>query len=114
MSTLTARQRPVAAVGETRLFSYDFTGALDEGELLIGTPAVVELDTEDLTITNKVVSSSELTIDHKSVASGMAVQFLVSGMVVSGEPYGIKITAGTDASQSITRFLEFRVRDEEA
>ncbi len=108
-----APQLPTAAVGATRLHSVDCTGHLDSGELMTGTPTITEVDTSDLTITNKVVSTAALVIDTKTVAAGKAVQFKVSGMLVANSPYSIKIIAATDAGQTLPMFTDFLVEDEE-
>ena len=96
----TAPQRPDVAAGETRNFAVSFAGKLDTGELLTGTPTVVDNapnSPEDLTISNIGVNTSALTIDGESVAIGEAVQFAVSGFV-SGTTYKLKITVSTDST----------------
>lgn len=98
MGRETAREIPEAVVGETLPYSVDFQGKLDSGELLTGTPTVEEVSTSDLTISNKVVSTSALVINGKTVAAGKAVQFTVSGFLVANSPYTIKITVNTDAT----------------
>ncbi len=111
MGASTAKERPVAVVGETNTFSADFSGVLDSGELLTGTPLVVEVTTTDLTISNKVVSTGSLVINGQTVATGMAVQFKVVGQLVATASYTIKITATTDATpaQIKIRYVTFRV-----
>lgn len=105
----TAPDRPTVAVGETNLFSVDFSGILDSGESLSGTPTVVEVTTSDLTIASESVSSSALTINGKSVTAGQAVQFKVSGQAIANSPYTIKITCGTDSTpvQTKVKFVQF-------
>ncbi len=111
MSDKTAPERPLAIVGETNTHSVSFVGLLDSGELLTGTPVVVEQTTTDLTITNKVVNTAALTINDISVAVGMAVQFKVVGHLVANTPYTVKITASTDATpaQTKVRYVKFKV-----
>lgn len=96
----TATQRPDVAAGETRNAAIDFSGKLDSGELLTGTPTVVDNNPEspeELTIGSVSVNTVALTIDGQSVAIGEAVQWSASGFV-SGKSYTFKITATTDAT----------------
>ena len=83
--------------GATRLVSVSLTGQLDSGELLTGTPTIVEVTTTDLTLSNKAVSTAELTISGRTVAIGQAVQFKVVGGT-AGTKYTIRITVATDSS----------------
>ena len=94
------------AAGETRNVAISFAGMLDSGELLTGTPTIVQLSkspssADDLTITNQVVSAAILTINGASVAIGAAVQCTVSGGTADAA-YVIKATCGTDASPAQT------------
>jgi len=96
----TAPQRNTMAVGATRNFAVSFADKLDTGELLTGTPTIVDnspSSPEVLTITNKAVSVAELTINGATVPIGEAVQFSLSGQA-SGVSYTIKITVSTDAT----------------
>lgn len=97
----TAVQVGEMAAGETRNAAVSFVDELDSGELLTGTPTVAEQTTSDLMISNAVVSSTALTIQGESVASGLAVTFRVTGGV-AGTTYTIKITATTDAALAQT------------
>jgi len=107
----TAYERPVAVVGETNAFAVSFSGVLDSGELLTGTPTVAEQTSSDLTIQNKVVSTVALTINGATVAIRMAVQFTVVGQAAANSPYTIKITVGTDATpaQTKVKYVTFAV-----
>ena len=106
--SLTAPQLPSVAVGETSNGAVDFSGVLDSGELLTGTPTVEEQTTSDLTSSNKAVNTAALTIDGSSVAIGEAVQFAFSGQLVN-VVYTLKITAATDATppQTKIRYVKF-------
>ncbi len=100
----TAPQRNDVAAGETRNFAVSFSGKLDSGELLTGTPTIVDNaapSPEVLTIANKVVSTGALTINDVTVPIGEAVQFKASGFV-SGSSYTFKITATSDATPAQT------------
>jgi len=109
-----AEERPVTAVGETNNFAISFVNILDEGELVIGTPTVVEETTSDLTISNKAVNTSTLIINSKTVIAGKAVQFSVSGQLEASSPYVIKITVGTDSTpaQTKVKYVKFLADDE--
>lgn len=97
------------AVGETRNGAYSFKGELDSGELLTGTPLVIDNDaTGDLTITNKAVNTKALVISNdQNVLVGQAVQYSVSGHLV-GKEYKLKITATTDATPAQT-LIEYAI-----
>lgn len=106
----TAPQRPSVPEGSVRNFIVTFSIPLDSGELLTGTPTVVDSSPnspEELTITNKVVNTAILTLDNgdgstTSVPIGEAVQFSVSGMLAATGSYTINITVGTDATPAQT------------
>lgn len=112
MGLSTAPERPSAPVGEVNGFSASFVGKLDSGELLTGTPTVVEVTSTDLTITNKVVNSVALTINNKTVAIGNAVQFKVTGHLLATLNYTIKITVVTDSSPARTKIGYFKFKVE--
>ena len=112
MTTInTAPQRPTAVVGGVYNFASSFVGSLDSGELLTGTPTVVETDTTDLTIANMAVNTAELTINNRTVPIGMAVQCSITGHLVANSPYKLKITGATDSTpaQSIPKYVIFPV-----
>lgn len=111
MGLAIAPDRPVAVVDEADLFSVDFTDVLESGEKLTGTPTVIEVTSTDLMIANKSVNTAILIINNKTVAIGKAIQFKVSGHLVSHTPYTIKITCGTDSSpaQTKVRYVIFNV-----
>jgi len=100
----TAPQRQSKAVSAVRNIAVSFSGHLDDGELLTGTPTISDTASpspEVLTFSNPVVSTAALTINGISVPAGEAVQFSVSGGVADGE-YTIKIAAATDATPQQT------------
>lgn len=107
----TAPQQPTLAVGETRLFSVSFAGKLSTSETLTGTPTVTEQTTSDLTIANKAVSTTALTIDGETVAIGEAVQFTVAGQLAANSPYTVAITCGTTSTpaQTLKGYVTFLV-----
>lgn len=110
-SLIEAPEVPVFAVGETNNVSVSFADVLDEGELIAGTPVVIELTTSDLTIENKRVNTAAVVMGEQTIAIGKAVQFSVSGQGTANTPYTIKITATTDSdpAQVKVRGINFTV-----
>lgn len=88
------------SVSEVRNVAFDFSGKLDDGELLTGTPTVTD-ETGDLTISNVKVNTEALTILGNTVAVGQAVQFRVSGGT-AGASYDVAITVSTNATPAQT------------
>jgi hypothetical protein len=111
MGINTAPEQPVAVPGEERNFAVSFVDVLDSGELLTGTPAVVELVSSDLTIENKVVNSSTQVINDVSVAAGLAVQFSAKDFVEATVAYRVQITVSTDSTpaQVLIKYATFGV-----
>ncbi len=101
MTASTAPQIQCKTANEVRLVAVSFQGKLDSGELLTGTPTIVEVTTSALTLANKAVSTAALTIDGVSNATGEAVQFSVSGGT-AGTQYTINVQVGTDSSPAQT------------
>jgi len=105
--TSTAPQIQEMSASEVRHVAVDFSGKLDTGETLTGTPTVVEVTTTELTITNKAVSTGVLSINGVSVPIGEAIQFTVDA--ASSGFYEILITCGTSESQTIDAKIYLRV-----
>ncbi len=97
---VTLQERYTISSGDTEMVSVGYKN-LDSGELLTGTPTIVEVTSTDLTLGNKAVSTAALTIKGESFATGEAVQFSVSGQS-AGTVYRIRITVGTDATVART------------
>ena len=98
-----APQRPFKSVSGTRNISVSFSDMLDTGELLTGTPTILEVvnassPNTDLTLASKLVSTALLDINNVSVPIGEAVQFNVVGGTVANSPYSITITVSTDST----------------
>lgn len=108
MTTNTAPQIQCKTVSEIRNGAVSFVGKLDSGELLTGTPTVVEVTTSDLTISNVAVNTAALTINGLSVAIGQAVQFKVVGGIAD-TVYTLRTTAITDATPSQTLITNLRL-----
>lgn len=92
---------------EVRNCGVSFAGALDEGELLTGTPTVTSVPS-GLTFASPIVSTQALTINGATVAIGKAVQFKVTGGV-SGVKYQIEVSCGTDATPAQTLYAELEL-----
>ena len=93
------------SVNDTEAVSVEFTDHLDSGELLTGTPTVVEVTTSDLTLANKALNTSTYTPSYASpgdavVATSAAVQFTVTSSTAG--TYRIRITVSTDATPART------------
>jgi len=104
----TCPQKHSKTASEVVNCSVDFTGKLDSGELLTGTPTVTELTSSDLTISSVAVSTSTLTINGVSVATGAAVTYSVSGGTADTD-YTLIVTCGTDATPAQTRVVRTRL-----
>ena len=98
---ITLSQIPTVSVGDTEVGFIDLQDQLDAGELLTGTPTVVEQTTSDLTIANVEVTTAAETILNRAVAIGKAIQFRVSGFQ-SGVTYRLRCTVTTDTTPSRT------------
>ena len=109
-----APQRNTKTVSEVRNIAISFSGKLDDGELLTGTPTVVEVNPSSpqaLTFASIAVNTAILTINDISPPIGEAVQCSVSGGVAN-EVYVIKVVCGTDATPAQTLYgtITLRVR----
>ena len=104
----TALEIQEKTVSEVRNISVSFSGKLDSGELLTGTPVLSvvspSVSPEDITLSNPIVSTSILTISGQSVTIGEAVQFKVTGGTVANSPYTLGISCGTDAVPAQTLY----------
>jgi hypothetical protein len=103
-----APQQQSKTVSEIRNVAVSFSGKLDTGELLTGSPTITISDPsvspEDMTISNGIVSTGDLTINGVTVPTGEAVQFKVTGGTVANSPYTIQISCGTDATPAQTLY----------
>jgi len=97
-----APQRPRARAGDENNYRASFAKELEPGELLTGTPTVVEQTTSDLTISNVKVSTVSLTIKGITTAIGAAVQFHALGFK-TGVSYDLLVTAVTDSTPAQTK-----------
>lgn len=104
----TAPEIQEKTVSEVRNVAVSFSGKLDSGELLTGTPVLSVIDPsvspEDITLSNPIVNTAILTINGVSVPIGEAVQFKVTGGTVANTPYTLGINCGTDATPAQTLY----------
>lgn len=100
MSLVVAPQIQQKTDAEVRNIAVSFDKKLDSGELLTGTPTIVDLAAV-LTLGSKIVNTAEITVNGKTTAIGKAVQFNASGGV-AGTTYRILITVTTDSSPAQT------------
>jgi hypothetical protein len=82
---------------EVRHVAVDMSGKLDTGETLTGTPIVTSSDNQ--TITNKAVSTAELTINGATVAIGEAIQFTLDATATGLDTVYMK--CGTSSGQTV-------------
>jgi len=104
-----APQIHTKTVGATRNISFAFDDVVDSGELLTGTPTILEVTTADLTISNKVVSTAILEIDGIDTPIGEAVQCSISGGVADTS-YDVLITVSTDSTPAQTLIGKFTLK----
>lgn len=92
-------------VSEVRNAAVSFSGLLDSGEVLTGTPTVLVTDPtespETLTLSDKVVNTAAIVVNGVTTAIGNAVQFSVSGGTANTE-YTIQLSCDTDATPTQT------------
>lgn len=96
-----ARQVHQITTSMVRIVSSDFIGQLDSGELLSGTPSVTAPVAAGLTLTQKQVNSTAITVNGVSCAAGQAVQFKADATSANAGTYVLDITCGTDAGQTL-------------
>ena len=89
------------SAGATVTPAVSFAKQMRSGELLAGTPTVVEQTTAVLTIDNKAKNTATLTLEGESVVANQAVQFRVAGGT-AGNTYSILVTCATDATPAQT------------
>jgi len=86
--------------GGVRNVAIDFSGLLDAGESLSGTPSVTD-SSGLLSISGEQVSSVALVINRVTVAAGLAVSFTVDRNSAPRGRYDIDVSVSTDAGQTI-------------
>jgi len=78
-----AKQVHCMTQSEEKNLAISFSSLLGTGQVLVGTP-VVTASPSGITITNKVVSIAELTLNGTPVPTGEAVQFHVAAPTAAG------------------------------
>lgn len=110
MSAHVAPEVYTIGIGEIRNVAVSFVDTLDVGELLTGTPTVVEVGTSALTLSSKVVNTVTLTINGETVLAGQAVTFNVNAAsAVAGTVYYVLITCSTNATPAQTIKVNVRM-----
>lgn len=96
---ITLQEERYVSAGAKRMVAVDFTKWLDGAAVLTGTPTVVEVTTSALTLANKAVSTTTLTINDRTVAVGKAVQFsVITPSDGAGTNYRVRVTVSSDGS----------------
>jgi hypothetical protein len=102
---LTAPQRDPVSEGSIRSPAIDFTGQLDDDELLVETPSIPTVDDKgysgDLTITGVQVNVVEIKVLNKTLLPGQAVQCVVSGFLEETGNYILEATCWTDKGNKL-------------
>ena len=84
-------------IGSQAVVTFDMTPRLQSGELLSGTPSVVDDDaTGDLTISNRQINTVADT--ENDIAVGKAIQFKISTSSTTCKEYEIATQVGTDGT----------------
>jgi len=107
MSKATSTEQKTA--GEARNISIRFSELLDDGELLTGTPTILELVSSDLTISSKAVSTAIRTINGVSTPIGEAVQCSITGGT-AGITYEVQIVAATDSTPAQSLYGNIKLK----
>ena len=100
-------ERPAISAGDTEVVAVNYTSHLNSGEILVGTPTVVDQATTPsvLTIDDIAINSATYVESETgdTVAIGRAVLFSVT-TTTSGD-YTIRITVSTDSVPKARRFI---------
>jgi len=107
--TIKMHQRPVIGVGDVRVVSVDMTDELDTGVSLTGVPTV-SVSPAGPTFDNQGINSAAINVLDRSVSSGKAVQFRITGGLVLGTTYTITVTCGTNGTPPETFQRKFDLR----
>ncbi len=92
-----APQRHTKTESEERNIALDIRGKLDAGEVLTGSPSVEEVTTTDLTLSNKALNTTIITVNGLQVPISQAVQFKCVGGV-AGTTYTIRVSCATTSN----------------
>lgn len=93
------RQLSVGSTADT--FAADFTDWLASGET-ISSVTITEVDTSDLSITNKAANTSEIEVNEQTVAVGKAAQCTIdASSAIRGVTYTLEVTPTTSDSRTV-------------
>lgn len=108
-SAATCKQQPYMVKGDKGYLYVDFSGVLDSGVTLTGTPTIAEVTTSGLTLSQKAVNAAAITMfGEQTVAIGKAAQvFVDTSSATAGTTYRIRVTATTTENSS----TGVRIRD---
>jgi hypothetical protein len=99
------------SAGATRTVKVDCSLWLDGDALLTGTPSVDEVTTTALTISNKSINTSVVTINKQRVAIGKAVLFVVTMPANgAGTTYRVRVTPTSDDSPANSEPIDLFLR----
>ena len=103
-------QQYVISTGDTDVISINYTDYLDSGELLTGTPTVVEVTTSALTLSNKAINTATYVEADtgNTVAISKAVQFKIS--CTTAGVYRIRVTVSTNATVARTKVVDILIQ----
>lgn len=106
-------QTPIVQIGSAEVLpgaAVSFAGMLRSGQTLTGTPTItVSPATSTITCTSPTVSSTALTINGVSVATGEAVQFTLSGNAAPKGCYTVSISVSTSNSGTLQGVVQVKV-----
>ena len=88
-------------IGSIRNIAVDCRGWLDDDEELTGTPTIT-IGAGGGTLSNKIVSAEQLSIDDQLVAAGKAIQFSIDTNGATAGEYTIEVSCSTDATPAQT------------
>ena len=100
-----ARERHTKREAEVRTSHASFDEALEEGELLTGTPTLTVSPAGTLTADTPALTTGDVDISGRSVAAARALSFRISGGT-EGVSYIVTVTAASDGSPAQTIELD--------
>jgi hypothetical protein len=108
MMTIKAKQIQRKSAGEKLQVRVSFVELLPDSDTLTGTPTIVEVTTSDLTLSDKEINSTTITVLGEDVAASKAVTCFASGGT-AGTTYTIRVTVNTVAGAIFERDLSLTV-----
>ncbi len=99
---------PVIYAAAARTFTWDASSELLGTDTLTGTPTITVSPSAGVTLSNKTVNASIITIDTTSVAIGEGVQWKGTGWT-AGTLYEFSLSCGTVAGETIVEKARLQV-----